>query len=147
MTTTVRTATKDDLPQIIALLQANELPTSDLEECQPEFVVIEDGAELVGIGGVQIFGDAALLRSVAVSKNRQKAGVGSSLLAKLELHAATRGVRELVLLTQTAERFFARHGYARVERTSVPPAVRATAEFRTLCPASAVCMSKRLARN
>jgi N-acetylglutamate synthase-like GNAT family acetyltransferase len=81
---------------------------------------------------------------VAIAKDRRKAGLGSSLLSALERHASRLGVRELVLLTQTAEPFFARHGYARVERASVPKPIQATAEFRSLCPASAVCMSKPL---
>lgn len=144
MTAQVRTATQSDLARIIALLQANDLPTSDLAECQTEFVIIEDGAGLLGTGGLQIFGDAALLRSVAIAKDRRKAGLGSSLLRELERHASALGLRELVLLTQTAEHFFARHGYARVERASVPQPIQATAEFRSLCPASAVCMSKQL---
>jgi amino-acid N-acetyltransferase len=144
MTTQVRTATQADAPRIVALLQANELPTSDLADCRPEFVVIEDGDELIGTGGVQVFGDAALVRSVAIAKDRQKTGLGSSLLGELERHASALGIRELVLLTQTAEQFFTRHGYTRVARASVPSRIQATAEFRSLCPASAVCMSKRL---
>jgi amino-acid N-acetyltransferase len=144
MTAQVRTATHADSARIVALLQANELPTSDLAECRPEFVIIEEGGELIGTGAMQVFGDVALVRSVAIANDRQKTGLGSSLLNALERHASALGVRELVLLTQTAEPFFERHGYARVERSSVPQAVQATAEFRSLCPASAVCMCKRL---
>lgn len=140
----VRTATQADAARILSLLQSNDLPTSDLADCRPEFVVIEDGDELIGTGGVQVFGTAALVRSLAIAKNRQKDGLGSSLLTALERHASGLGIRELVLLTQTAEPFFARHGYTRVERVSVPQPIQATAEFRSLCPASAVCMSKRL---
>ena len=145
MTARVRTATPVDSTQIVALLQANDLPTSDLAECRPEFVVIEHGDELIGTGGVQIFGPVALVRSVAIAKNRQNTGLGSALLNALEHHATRLGVRELVLLTQTAEPFFSRHGYERVERANVPPPIQATAEFRSLCPASAICMAKRLA--
>jgi amino-acid N-acetyltransferase len=145
MTTQIRTATPADSTRIVALLQSNELPTSDLAECRPEFVVIEDGGELIGTGAVQILGEAALVRSVAIARDRQKSGLGSSLLSELERHASAAGIRELVLLTQTAEPFFTRHGYSRVERNSVPQAIQTTAEFRSLCPASAVCMSKRLA--
>jgi N-acetylglutamate synthase-like GNAT family acetyltransferase len=144
MSVQIRSATQADSAQIVALLQANELPTSDLQESRPEFFVIEEGGELFGTGGVQAFGDAALLRSVAISKDRQHAGLGSALLSALERHASGLGIGELVLLTQTAEPFFARHGYVRVERARVPQAIQATAEFRSLCPASAVCMSKRL---
>jgi amino-acid N-acetyltransferase len=125
-------------------LQANDLPTSDLAECRPDFVVIEDGDELIGTAGVQVFGRAALVRSVAIAKDRQKAGLGTALLNALEHHASGLGARELVLLTQTAEPFFARRGYARAERANVLPPIQATAEFRSLCPASAVCMVKRL---
>lgn len=140
-----RAATQNDSARIIALLQANELPTSDLAECRPEFVVIEDGDQLIGTGGVQVFGNAALVRSVAIAKGRQRAGLGSTLLGELERHASALGIRQLVLLTQTAEPFFVRHGYTRVERSSVPAPIQATTEFRSLCPASAVCMLKRLA--
>lgn len=142
-----RTATAHDVPRIVALLQASELPTSDIEDCRPNFVLIEDGAELLATAGVQQFGDVALLRSVAVRRDRQRDGLGSGLLSQLEQHAIALGIRELILLTQTAERFFARQGYSRVERAGVPEVIRATTEFRLLCPASAVCMSKRLTRS
>jgi amino-acid N-acetyltransferase len=50
----------------------------------------------------------------------------------------------LVLLTQTAEPFFARLGYSVVDRVYVPDEVKASAEFRSLCPAAATCMTKSL---
>jgi amino-acid N-acetyltransferase len=49
-----------------------------------------------------------------------------------------------VLLTQTAEVFFANRGYRRIGRADAPQAVQASAEFRSLCPASAVAMSRVL---
>jgi amino-acid N-acetyltransferase len=49
-----------------------------------------------------------------------------------------------VLLTQTAERFFSQRGYSRIDRASVPAPVQEASEFRSLCPASATCMSKAL---
>ena len=53
----------------------------------------------------------------------------------------------LYLLTTTAEEFFARCGYEPIDRSRVPEAIRATAEFQSLCPASSVCMRKRLERS
>jgi hypothetical protein len=35
-------------------------------------------------------------------------------------------------------------GYAVIARDAAPPAIRAAREFADLCPASAVCMTKRL---
>jgi amino-acid N-acetyltransferase len=133
----VRLATAQDVTRIAALLEANDLPTADLADSHPEFLILEQEAALVGVGGLELFGELALLRSVAVARDRQKTG-------ELERHAAQRGIRDLVLLTQTAERFFARHGYQRIERSAAPGPLQTTPQFRLLCPASATCMSKRL---
>jgi amino-acid N-acetyltransferase len=53
-------------------------------------------------------------------------------------------VGTLYLLTTTAREFFADRGYAEVERTEPPEAIRATTEFADLCPSTAACMRKRL---
>lgn len=140
----VRLATAQDVTRIAALLEANDLPTADLADSRPEFLILEQEAALVGVGGLELFGEVALLRSVAVARDRQKTGLGSRLLGELERHAAQRGIRDLVLLTQTAERFFARRGYQPIERSAIPRSLQTTSEFRLLCPASAICMSKRL---
>jgi amino-acid N-acetyltransferase len=141
---TFRIAHADDLARISALLEANALPTSDFADSRPEFVIAEEGSMLLGVGALQCFGDVALLRSLAVAEPRRGTGIGRELIRELERCASARGVRELVLLTQTAESFFRRHGYRNAERSGLPPAILATTEFRGLCPASAACMSKRL---
>lgn len=65
--------------------------------------------------------------------------------ADLEARARTSGITELWLLTNDAERFFLRHGYAFAERGEAPAAIVTTEEFAGLCPASAHLMRKRLA--
>jgi amino-acid N-acetyltransferase len=72
-------------------------------------------------------------------------GLGLRLVRRLELEAEASGLKCLVLLTQTAESFFARLGYSLIDRAAAPDSVKASAEFRSLCPASAVCMTKPLA--
>jgi amino-acid N-acetyltransferase len=54
------------------------------------------------------------------------------------------GIRRLYLLTATTQDFFAKHGYAVVPRGSVPEAIQTSTEFMSLCPASAICLHKRL---
>jgi amino-acid N-acetyltransferase len=66
------------------------------------------------------------------------------LTEKAEEYAASLKIEALYLPTMTAEGFFAKRGYQRVERTSVPPPVEGTAEFKSLCPVTAVCMVKYL---
>jgi len=140
----VRPATAQDMAHVRALLEANKLPTADLADSRPEFVVAESESLLIGVAGLQRFGNVALLRSLAVAERSRGSGTGSALVHELERFARAHGINELVLLTETAETFFASRGYERVERGGLPPAILATAEFRSLCPASAACMSKRL---
>jgi len=54
------------------------------------------------------------------------------------------GACEAWLLTETAEPFFARDGWARADRGDAPPAVAASVEFTSACPATAVAMRRRL---
>ena len=142
---TLRTATAADARAIQDLLERSGLPTSDLSTARPEFLVAESAGQIAGIGALERFGDAALLRSVAVEPRRRGSGVGRVIVAELERRARAAGIDALVLLTLTARDFFARLGYGAKPREQVPPSVLESAEFRSLCPASAVCMAKDLA--
>src|SRR3546814_2079737 len=59
------------------------------------------------------------------------------MLSSLERPAADDGATRLYLLTTTAESFFGRFGYAPLPRASAPAEIADSAEFRSLCPASA----------
>lgn len=63
----------------------------------------------------------------------------------IEQAATDEGVAAIYLLTTTAESFFRRHGYEPVGRPAVPDVIAGSAEFRTLCPASAALLFKRIA--
>ncbi len=69
------------------------------------------------------------------------------LVQELERRARACDVSQLVLLTQTATRFFEHQGYQVIDRQQVPQAVQGSEEFRSLCPASATCMVKMLAES
>ncbi|HUO18427.1 MAG TPA: arsenic resistance N-acetyltransferase ArsN2 [Steroidobacteraceae bacterium] len=140
-----RAASADDLIAIRALLESAGLPTSDLESARPQFVAIREQGKLIAAGALQRFGAAALLRSVAVSADSRGMGCGGLIVAELERLAREAGVERLILLTQTAARFFAQRGYQVMERGSAPVEVQGSEEFRCLCPGSAVCMAKPLA--
>jgi len=70
--------------------------------------------------------------------------MGSALVQHAERHALGKGVRTVYLLTTTAQAFFEDLGYGPTTRESCPLAIRATPEFVSLCPASAVILMKRL---
>ena len=90
------------------------------------------------------FGARALLRSLAVAPSYQQRGMGRRLVARLEREAQADDVEQLVLLTEAAEKFFRAIGYEVIDRRHVPEDIKQSAEFRSLCPESAICMSKLL---
>jgi len=138
-------ASPDDLAAVTGLLQACGLPYQDLTPGDMrEFLVIPAEGELAACAGLQLFGASALLRSLAVRPPLRLHGVGRQLCGMLEGRARENGIHSLYLLTTDAEKYFSRRGYVRCERDAVPAAVRASAEFRSLCPSSAVCMLKKL---
>ena len=137
-------ASLEDLAAIRVLLASLDLPSEDLGQSNPTFIVARDHDRLVGCVGLEQCGDDVLLRSLAVGGESQGAGVGTALHARALAEASRRGTRALYLLTTTAAAFFARLGYVPVERTNVPPLVAATAEFKALCPATATCMMRVL---
>ena len=133
-----------DLAAVHALLERCGLPTSDLKSAQPEFAVVREGGQVIAAGALQPFGSWALLRSVVVAPDRQRAGLGQAILTELERLARAAGTSRLVLLTETAAGFFARRGYRVIERDTVPEDVQGCEEFRSLCPSPATCMTKSL---
>lgn len=142
----IRCSQGDDLKPVLALLQGAGLPTGDiLTASDLQLWVMEVDARLVGVIGMQRFGACALLRSLAIFQGHQGRGLGRQLVAQLEREARSDGVGRLVLLTETAEKFFRAIGYEVTDRLSVPAKVKQSAEFGSLCPTSAVCMTKSLA--
>lgn len=140
----IRSATERDRDAIHALLSVAGLPTADLDTAHARFVVADDGSAVLGAAAIEPYGTTALVRSVVVSPTARNRGLGQALVRKLEEFARAEGFAQLVLLTETARIFFERQGYTVIDRASAPAAVHASAEFRSLCPASATCMSKAI---
>ena len=127
------------------LLDANALPTADLEELDlNDFLACGDASDPEGVVGLEVYERAALLRSLVVSERVRKSGCGSQLVGAAEELARERGVHTIYLLTTTAVAFFERHGYRRLERETAPEAIRKTREFSSLCPDDATFMAKPL---
>jgi amino-acid N-acetyltransferase len=140
----IRRGSAADLHAVAALLESTGLPTADLRGAELQLWLVEAGDALVGVIALERFGSEALLRSLAVVPERRKLGVGRQLVVRLEEDAGADGVRRLVLLTETAQGFFRRLGYSVIDRSSVGEASSQSAQFRSLCPVSAICMSKTL---
>jgi amino-acid N-acetyltransferase len=140
----IESATERDLPEIRALLERLHLPLAGVDEHLRTLVVAREGGQIVGTAALELYADGALLRSVAVEPRLQGRRLGHQLTdAALHL-AEAQGVNNVFLLTTTAERFFPKFGFERIDRGQVPPTVRASVEFQSACPASAIVMRKQL---
>jgi N-acetylglutamate synthase-like GNAT family acetyltransferase len=141
----VRTAAPADLAAVEALLTASGLPLDGVKDALATFVVAEQGTDLVGVAGLEVCCDNALLRSVAVRPEWRSHGVGRALVTRVISDAESRGIHALYLLTTTADRYFPSFGFRTIARDDVPADVRETAEFREACPASATVMCRECA--
>jgi len=130
------------------LLTLCGLPHEDLTpQHLKHFWIMKEKGEIVGTVGLEIHGRSALLRSLAVDPRFRKRGFAQQLTEKAEGYATSLKIEELYLLTVTAESFFLKRGYQKIERNSAPPAIQGTAEFQGLCPVSSVLMIKQLKGN
>jgi amino-acid N-acetyltransferase len=146
----VRAATSDDRNDIERLLVDSRLPTDGIEAilaARPaDFVVTElrGDAGVVGVAGLEICDDSALLRSVAVRPDFQGQHLGRQLVEHAIQRAEDSGVGSLYLLTTTAAEYFPRFGFRVIDRARVPSAIAETIEFTSACPASAIAMHRAL---
>lgn len=140
----IRPAAASDLPAVERLLTDSALPFDGVRDALSDFVVAESDGELVGVAGLEVCRDDALLRSVAVKPEWRSRGVGRQLVTCAIANAESRGLHALYLLTTTAERYFPSFGFEKIERTEVPTPIRETKEFTDACPASATVMCCRL---
>ncbi len=99
---------------------------------------------MVSAIGIERYETDGLLRSLVVAPSVRGQGLGEALVHEIEHHARAIGLSSLYLLTTTADKFFDRLGYERIQRDAAPAAVKKSSEFSTLCPSSAVCMRKTL---
>jgi N-acetylglutamate synthase-like GNAT family acetyltransferase len=142
----IEPATPADLPAVLDLLSASGLPHDGLAEHFDMALVARDGDAIVGSAALELYDEAALLRSVAVAEEMRGQGLGRQLTtAALDL-ARAHDVQRIYLLTTTAEGYFPGFGFAPIARAEVEAAVQASVEFTGACPASAAVLALSLAR-
>ena len=127
---------------LAAALARAGLPTGDIQSDGPMFWRFENEDVPVGFGGLQIFGDQALLRSVVTLPPVRNRGIGTAIVATLEAEARIRGCRAMWLVTDQAAAFFRGRGYRAGERSEAPESIREAAAF--VHPQAAAAMMKRL---
>jgi amino-acid N-acetyltransferase len=138
----IEPAVPADAAAVRALVQDAHLPLEGLDDHLPTTLVARRGSEILGTAALEIYTDGALLRSVAVVAAERGTGLGQRLTRAALSRAEAAGVRDVYLLTTTAESFFPRFCFVAITREHVPASVRESVEFRSACPASAIVMRR-----
>jgi len=142
--TIITPASPADLPAILDLLTQHGLPHDGLADHIAGTLVAREGDTIIGSAALEHYGEAALLRSVAVAPTLRGQGIGGQLTAAALDLARRLGVHQLYLLTTTAEGYFPRFGFHAITRAEVAHAVQVSDEFTGACPTSAAVMALRL---
>lgn len=98
------------------------LPRTEFEMAENirDFTVVYDGDRLVGCGALHFYtSNSAEIRSLAVSPDCQKGGIGGRLMRALEEEAVSFGMEALFAFTYVPG-FFRKLGYREVDRGELP---------------------------
>ena len=140
----LRNASQEQAPDLVDFLQKFNLPTSDLPTDVSGFTLALDEGQIVGSAGMELMGENGLLRSVAVAETHRNQNLGQRLFVAALDYARMHEVREVYLITNSAERYFEKNGFQVIERSQIPAEFAQTAQFAGLCPSTAVVMKMEL---
>jgi amino-acid N-acetyltransferase len=141
----LRTATETDIARVAELLAEAGLPDEGLGDFGTvSYVVAELDGDVVGAGGVEVYGRYGLLRSVVVKPGLQGRGLGRAIVGERLRWSSSMGLRAVYLLTTTAPDFFEGSGFHVLSRDEMPIEVQGSKEFSEVCPVTATAMVLRL---
>ncbi len=140
----IRAAVPTDFAAVATLLHTVALPSDDIAPVLDGFFVATSGNAVIGTIGMERYGNAALLRSVAVSPRARGTGLGIALVHRAIDAARAAGITDLYLLTNTAAEWAPRFGFTLLPRDQVAAEVRASPQFMGGTCSSAVAMHRSL---
>jgi L-amino acid N-acyltransferase YncA len=136
----IEAASPSDLASVLALLARTSLPQDGFPEILSTTVVARETNQVIGCAALEVYGTAALLRSVAVDPVHRSHGLGQQLVQNRLLEARRSGVQDVYLLTETAQDYFVHFGFRPIDRSAVAPALHVSVEWTSACPVSAQTM-------
>ena len=93
---------------------------SELYESLRDFYIVEEGGRIVGVSALHIvWEDLAEIRSVAVTEETGRKGIGTEVVTACIDEAKVLGLKRLFCLTYKPD-FFARFGFQIVDKSQLP---------------------------
>ncbi|MBP9085091.1 MAG: GNAT family N-acetyltransferase [Kofleriaceae bacterium] len=138
----MRPGRRTDMVEVRQLLTENKLGIDGATEQHfPVFFTLRDETGMIGCVALEVFGDDAVLRSLAVASSRRGGGYGWMLADLVVSQARYRGVRRMYLLTESASDFFAaKFGFRSVDRSTISAKVTQSHPFKADVASHAVAM-------
>lgn len=127
-----RIARADDIPRMAELMAAAHLPPLFIEEHLDGFVAADRAGELIACGGIEMYEDCAVIRSVVVDESGRGLGLGGRLAEMLMANARAAGAADLYLFTAEALPFWQHYGFAEVTFEEWKNAPRASWQYQFL---------------
>ncbi len=129
-TLTITPGTTADLDGVLALLGTSGLSGSGVAVQIANFLIAREDGRAVAVAGLEDYGVAGLIRSVASHPGWRSRGLATTLVRALIERSRALGHRAVYLRTATAEGYFTRFGFRRVTLQEVTPAVLASDQFQ-----------------
>jgi len=116
-----------DVPQIHKLINGFAdrgmmlaRPLSEIYESIRDFFVIREGGDIIGCAALHVsWADLAEIRSVAVSEENQKKGLGAKLVVACLKEAEELGLKTVFCFTYRPA-FFKEQGFADIDKMELP---------------------------
>jgi len=101
--------------------------------------------EIVATGGMEVYGDSVLIRSVSVPIHLEGRGLGRKMMGELERLARDKKAKAIYAVTDRAESFLEHMGFEAIMPEKVPEYMRSNCnQFNGACPPTATIMRKWL---
>ena len=107
-----------------------EIAQSKADDRIEGFLVARLGSETIGGGGVEVYGDSAILRAVVVHRLLQRHGIGGAIVTRLVSEAALRGSREVYAFARGDTLFWRRLGFRERTLSSWSAAVKRSWQYQ-----------------
>ena len=127
---TYRRGRASDLPEFARLIVAGELPPMFIEEFVEGFVAVEHEDELIGCGGLEIYGESGVVRSVVVDERGRGQHIGERISELLLQDARASGAADVYLFTMHAYNFWRRQGFADAPLDTWPDPTRVCWQYQ-----------------
>ncbi len=138
----IKQVESNDYLSILEILKNASLPFTDIPSNLFHFFKAESEGKIVGVIGLEIYNEYALLRSLAVLEEAKNKGLGKLLINKVLAYASENKIKEVYLLTTTADKYFEKIGFELINREQVPLKIKESEQFIETCPSTALVLKK-----